>query len=94
MNDHKEYGEGFVDGFNAALKSDYIKELYQTQDKEQYLKRINELEAQLDKIRTIIYNITNEYQMYNIRQCMLNQNQNMSLFDLASAVNAYGRTSK
>jgi len=94
MNDHKEYGEGFVDGFNAALKSDYIKELYQTQDKEQYLKRINELEAQLDKNRTIIYNITNEYQMYNIRQCMLNQNQNMSLFDLASAVNAYGRTSK
>lgn len=94
MSDHKEYGEGFVDGFNAALKSDYIKELYQTQDKEQYIKRINELEAQLDKIRTIIYNITNEYQMYNIRQCMLNQNQNMSLFDLASAVNAYGRTSK
>ena len=91
MGDHKEYGEGFVDGFNAALKSDYIKELYQAQDKEQYIKRINELEAQLDKIRTIIYSMVNEYQMYNTRQCMLNQNQNMSLFDLASAVNAYGR---
>ena len=91
MGDHKEYGEGFVDGFNAALKSDYIKELYQAQDKEQYIKRINELEAQLDKIRTIIYSMVNEYQMYNTRQCMLNQNQNLSLFDLASAVNVYGR---
>lgn len=89
MSDHKEYGEGFVDGFNAALKSDYIKKLYQTQDKEQYIKRINELEAQLDKIRTICYNITNGHQMYNIQQSILNQNQNMSLFDLASAVNAY-----
>ena len=90
MSEHKEYGEGFVDGFNAALKSDYIKELYQTQDKEQYIKRINELEAQLDKIRTICYSITNGYQMYNIQQSILNQNQNMSFFDLASAVNAYG----
>jgi len=89
MSEHKEYGEGFVDGFNAALKSDYIKELYQAQDKEQYIKRINELEEQLDKIRTICYNITNGYQMYNIQQSILNQNQNMSLFDLANAVNAY-----
>lgn len=89
MSDHKEYGEGFVDGFNAALKSDYLKELYQTQDKEKYIKRINELEAQLDKIRTIIYTITNNYQMCNIQQNMLNQNQNMSLFDLLGAVNAY-----
>lgn len=91
MSDHKEYGEGFVDGFNAALKSDYLKELYQTQDKEQYIKRINELEAQLDKIRTIIYTTINGYQMCNIQQNMLNQNQNMSLFDLASTINAYGR---
>lgn len=88
MSDHKEYGEGFVDGFNAALKSDYLKELYQTQDKEKYIKRINELEAQLDKIRTIIYTITNNYQMCNAQQSIL-QNQNMSLFDLPGAVNAY-----
>lgn len=88
---HEEYGQGFVDGFNAALKSDYIKEKYQAQDKEQYIKRINELEAQLDKVRTIIYTITNDYQMYNIQQSISNQNQNRSLFDLLGAVNAYGR---
>lgn len=44
---HEEYGQGFVDGFNAALKSDYIKELYQTKDKETLLNRIKELENQL-----------------------------------------------
>ena len=91
MNNHEEYGQGFVDGFNAALKSDYIKELYQAQDKEQYIKRINELEAQLDKIRTIIFDITS-YQMYNTQQCTIAQNQSyQSLFDLAGAVNAYRR---
>lgn len=89
MSNHEEYGQGFVDGFNAALKSDYIKELYQAQDKEKYIKRIKELEAELDKIRTMIYTITNNYQMYNTQQCILSQSQ--SLFDLAGTVNAYRR---
>ena len=91
MSDHKEYGEGFVDGFNAALKSDYIKKLYQTQDKEQYLKRINELEAQLDKIRTAISNTYNAYQMCNIQQTMLQQQAHSSLFDINGMMNAYRR---
>ena len=92
MNDHKEYGEGFVDGFNAALKSDYIKELYQAQDKELYIKRIKELEEQLDKIRTSIYELSNTYQMYNMQQHILQQQQQaQSLFDFAGMVNAYRR---
>lgn len=92
MSNHEEYGQGFVDGFNAALKSDYIKELYQTQDKEQYIKRINELEAQLDKIRTIIYDISNTYQMYNTQQYISQQQQqSQSLFNLVGMVNAYRR---
>lgn len=90
--EHKEYGQGFVDGFNAALKSDYIKELYQTQDKEQYIKRINELEAQLDKIRTTIYEFSNVYQMCNMQQYISQQQQqSQSLFDLVGKVNAYRR---
>ena len=88
MNDHKEYGEGFADGFNAALKSDYIKELYQTRDKEQYINRIKELEAQLDKIKTAISNTYTAYQMCNIQQTMLQQ---QSLFDINGMMNAYGR---
>ena len=91
MSDHKEYGEGFVDGFNAALKSDYIKELYQAQDKEQYIKRINELEAQLDKIKTAIFDTYNAYQMCNIQQTMLQQQAHSSLFDINGMMNAYGR---
>lgn len=91
MSNHEEYGQGFVDGFNAALKSDYIKELYQTQDKEQYIKRINELEGQLDKIRTIIYNISNTYQMCNMQQYISQQQQSQSLFNLVGMVNAYRR---
>lgn len=90
MNDHKEYGEGFVDGFNAALKSDYIKELYQTQDKERYINRIKELEAQLDKINVAISGIYNTYQMCNIQQNILQQ-ANSSLFDINGMMNAYGR---
>lgn len=90
MNDHKEYGEGFVDGFNAALKSDYIKELYQAQDKEQYIKRINELEAQLDKIKTAIVDTYNAYQMCNIQQNM-SQQAHSSLFDINGMMNAYRR---
>lgn len=86
---HEEYGQGFVDGFNAALKSDYIKEKYQAQDKESYIKRIRELEEQLDKIRTAIYEISNAYQICNTQQYILQQNS--SLFDLAGMVNAYGR---
>ena len=92
--EHREYGEGFVDGFNAALKSDYIKELYQTQDKEQYIKRINELEAQLDKIRTTIYELSNIYQMCNCntqQYISQQQQQSQSLFDSVGKINAYRR---
>ena len=46
---HEEYGQGFVDGFNAALKSDYLKEKFQAQDKEMYEKRINELQTQINQ---------------------------------------------
>lgn len=84
MNNHEEYGQGFVDGFNAALKSDYIKEKFQAQDKESYIKRIRELEEQLDKIRTAIYNTYNAYQMCNTQQAI-------SLFDLTGTINAYRR---
>lgn len=88
---HEEYGQGFVDGFNAALKSDYIKELYQAQDKESYIKRIRELEAQLDKIRTAIYNFYGAYQTYNTQQTILQQQAHSSLFDLNGMLNAYRR---
>ena len=88
---HEEYGQGFVDGFNAALKSDYIKELYQTQDKEQYINRIKELEAQLEKIKAVAYGIYNTYQMYNIQQNILQQQAHSSLFDINGMMNAYGR---
>lgn len=91
MNDHKEYGEGFVDGFNAALKSDYIKELYQTRDKERYINRIKELEAQLDKINAAISGIYNTYQMCGIQQNILQQQAHSSLFDINGMMNAYGR---
>ena len=86
---HEEYGQGFVDGFNAALKSDYIKEKYQAQDKESYIKRIRELETQLDKIKTAISNIYNAYQTCNIQQTMLQQQS--SLFDINGMMNAYRR---
>lgn len=88
---HEEYGQGFVDGFNAALKSDYIKELYQTQDKERYINRIKELEAQLEKIKAITYGIYNTYQMCNVQQNILQQQAHSSLFDINGMMNAYGR---
>lgn len=55
MNNHKEYGEGFVDGFNAALKSDYIKELHQAQNKESYEKQIKELQTQMNQAMLLAY---------------------------------------
>ena len=88
---HEEYGQGFVDGFNAALKSDYIKELYQAQDKELYIKRIRELEEQLNKIRMTIYELSNAYQMCNTQQYIQQQQQQQSIFDLTDMVNAYRR---
>lgn len=91
MSDHKEYGEGFVDGFNAALKSDYIKELYQTQDKERYINRIKELEALLEKIKAATYGIYNTYQICNAQQNILQQQTHSSLFDINGMMNAYGR---
>lgn len=82
MNTHEEYGQGFVDGFNAALQSDYIKTLYQTQDKEQYIKRINKLEGQLNKIITFLNNPT---QICNIQQVTATQSQ--AHFNLAMLIN-------
>lgn len=88
---HEEYGQGFVDGFNAALKSDYIKEKYQAQDKESYIKRIRELEEQLEKIKVVTYGIYNTYQMCNAQQNILQQQAHSSLFDINGMMNAYRR---
>ena len=56
---HEEYGQGFVDGFNAALKSDYIRELYQAQDRKELLEEINNLQKQLYQITTCAMGIAN-----------------------------------
>ena len=85
MVSHEDYVDGFINGFNAALKSDYIKELYQTQEKEKYLKKIKELENQLNTIKTLIYSINGGYQMYNIQQRVLTQNE--ALINLMNMIN-------
>ena len=85
MVSHEDYVDGFINGFNAALKSDYIKELYQTQEKEKYLKKIKELENQLNTIKTLIYSINGGYQMYNTQQRVLTQNE--ALINLMNMIN-------
>lgn len=87
--EHKEYGEGFVDGFNAALKSDYIKELYQTQDKEMLEKRINELQTQLNQTRLLACQSLpcSQYPQYS-QICSIN---NYYQEGLENTLNAYRR---
>lgn len=85
---HEEYGQGFVDGFNAALKSDYLKEKFQTQDKEKYEKRINELQTQINQAMLLAYQ-TLQYPLYSQIQ-----SQTCSLRDyyqegLGNTLNAY-----
>jgi len=86
MNNHKEYGEGFVDGFNAALKSDYIKELYQAQDKELYEKRIKELQTQMNQMMLLSYQAL-QYPLYS-QACSIG---NYYQQGLENTINAYRR---
>ena len=78
---HEEYGQGFIDGFNAALKSEYIKEKYQSEDHARLIARIKELEAQNDQIRAAIISTYNYYQSMSTLQYQST--------GLASIVNAY-----
>ena len=47
---HEEYGQGFIDGFNAALKSDYLKEKFQAADRKELLNEIKSLNCQLTNV--------------------------------------------
>lgn len=76
--EHKEYGEGFVDGFNAALKSEYLKEKFQAVERAELKARIKELETQINQIYAITYG-TYQSMIQNQNQCM----------NLASLINAY-----
>ena len=90
---HEEYGQGFVDGFNAALKSDYLKEKFQTQDKEKYEKRIQELQTRMNQILLSVYQIMQyplQSQM-NMQTCSL---RDYYQYGIENSLNAYGRTSK
>ncbi len=70
---HEDYGQGFVDGFNAALNSDYLKEKFQLQDKEKYEKSLQELQNQINQASLLAYPIM-QYSLYsqiNIPTCAL-----------------------
>ena len=51
--ENKEYGQGFIDGFNAALKSDYLKEKFQASNEALLKARIKELEAQVEQMKCL-----------------------------------------
>lgn len=87
---HEEYGQGFVDGFNAALKSDYIKEKYQAQDKESYEKQIKELQTQMNQVALLAYQAL-QYPLYsqiNMQTCSLRDYYQQGI---ENSLNAYRR---
>lgn len=63
---YKYYGEGFVDGFNAALRSKEIKELEQGNREKDLLLRIKELENKNEKLLIGLNNfLTTRYNYFN-----------------------------
>ena len=63
---YKYYGEGFVDGFNAALRSNEIKELEQNNREKDLLLQIKDLKnenerllSQMQQFLTVNYNYLN-----------------------------------
>lgn len=82
--ENKEYGQGFIDGFNAALKSDYLKEKFQASNEASLKARIKELEAQVEQMRGACLSA------YGLYQSMQNQYQ----MNLSSMINAYPYTTR
>ena len=65
-NKYKLYGEGFVDGFNAALRSKEIKEVEQSNREKDLLLQIKDLKnenerllIQIQNYLTLCYNYSN-----------------------------------
>lgn len=87
---HEEYGQGFVDGFNAALKSDYIKEKFQAQDKESYEKRIKELQTQINQVILLAHQVL-QHPLYSQIQPQTCSICNYYQEGLENTLNAYRR---